>query len=53
MHSITYKAAGRLLFVFPQTLAFIDLRCSAAVLCMAAAAAAIQEGRPVKQKVMN
>ena len=44
VHSVLNKAAGLLLFVFPLTLAFMDLRCSAAVICMAATAAAIQEG---------
>ncbi len=44
VHSVLNKAAGLLLFVFPLTLAFMDLRYSAAVVCMAATAAAIQEG---------
>ena len=44
VHSVLNKAAGLLLLVFPLTLAFIDLRCSAVVVCMAATAAAIQEG---------
>ena len=44
VHSIMNKVTGGLLFVFPLTLAFIDLRYSAAVVCMAATAAAIQEG---------
>ena len=46
VHSVLNKAAGLLLFVFPLTLAFIDLMYSAAVVCvcMAATAAAIQEG---------
>lgn len=44
VHSVLNKAAGLLLFVFPLTLAFMDLRCSAAVICMAATVAAIQEG---------
>ena len=44
VHSVLNKAAGLLLFVFPLILAFIDLSCSAAVVCMAATAAAIQEG---------
>ena len=44
VHSVLNKATGLLLFVFPLTLAFMDLRCSAAVICMAATAAAIQEG---------
>ena len=44
VHSIMNKVTGGLLFVFPLTLAFMDLRYSAAVVCMAATAAAIQEG---------
>ncbi|MBO7423330.1 MAG: CDP-alcohol phosphatidyltransferase family protein [Oscillospiraceae bacterium] len=44
VHSVLNKAAGLLLFVFPLTLAFIDLQYSAAVVCMAATAAAVQEG---------
>ena len=44
VHSIMNKVTGGLLFVFPLTLAFIDLRYSAAVVCMAATAATIQEG---------
>ena len=44
VHSMINKVTGGLLFVFPLTLAFIDLRYSAAVVCMVATAAAIQEG---------
>ena len=47
VHSVLNKAAGLLLFVFPLTLAFMDLRYSGAVVCMAATAAAIQEGSTV------
>lgn len=36
------------MFVFPLTLAFIDLKYSAAVVCMAATVAAIQEGFTVR-----
>ena len=43
VHSMMNKAAGGLLFVFPLTTAFIDLRYSAAVVCVAATAAAVQE----------
>lgn len=50
VHSVLNKAAGLLLFVFPLTLAFMDLRYSAAVVCMAATAAAIQEGFTVHEK---
>lgn len=44
VHSGTNKVTGGLLFVYPLTLAFIDLRYGAAVVCMVATAAAIQEG---------
>ena len=44
VHSWMNKAAGVLLFVFPLTLAFIDLKYSAAVVCIVATAAALHEG---------
>ena len=44
VHSWMNKAAGVLLFVFPLTLTFIDLKYSAAVVCIVATVAAIQEG---------
>ncbi len=53
VHSMINKVTGGLLFVFPLTLAFIDLRYSATVVCMVATAAAIQEGQLIKQKVTN
>ena len=52
VHSIINKVTGVLLFIFPLTLAFIDLRCSAAVVCMVAITAAIQEGYLIKRKVI-
>ena len=42
-----------MLFVFPLTLTFIDLRYSAVVVCAVATAAAIQEGNLIKRKVMD
>lgn len=39
-----YIAAGGLLFIFPLTLAFIDLKYSAAVVCAVATIAALYEG---------
>ena len=45
------KVTGGLLFIFPLTLTFIDLRCSAVVVCVVATAAAIQEGNLVKRDV--
>ena len=53
VHSKINKMTGGLLFVFPLTLAFIDLRYSAAVVCMAATAAAIQEGYQINRKAMS
>ena len=44
VHSLINKVTGGLLFVFPMTLAFMDLRCSAAVVCTVATAAAVYEG---------
>lgn len=44
VHSIMNKTTGLLLFVFPLTISFIDLKYSAAVLCFIATFAAIQEG---------
>ncbi len=53
VHSMTNKVTGGLLFIFPLALAFIDLRYSAAVICMVATAAAIQEGYLIKRKATN
>ena len=53
VHSVLNKAAGLLLFVFPLTLAFMDLRYSAAAVCMAATAAAIREGFTVRKKAFR
>ena len=53
VHSMINKVTGGLLFIFPLTLAFIDLRYSAAVVCVAATAAAIQEGYLIKRKGMD
>ena len=50
VHSAMNRATGALLFVFPLTLKFTDLRYSAAVLCAAATAAAIQEGYLIYRK---
>lgn len=44
VHSAISKLTGCLLFVFPLTLAWIDLKYSAAVVCAAATAAAVYEG---------
>ena len=44
VHSVINKITGSLLFVFPLTLAVIDLKYSAAVVCAAATIAAVHEG---------
>ena len=44
VHSMINKVTGGLLFIFPLTLSFIDLRYSAVVVCVVATEAAIQEG---------
>ena len=44
VHSVMNKVTGGLLFVFPLTLTFIDLRYSAAVICAVATIAAVNEG---------
>ena len=44
VHSAINKVTGALLFVFPLTLAFIELKYSAAVVCAAATIAAVYEG---------
>lgn len=44
VHSVLNKAAGLLLFAFPLTLTWIDLRYSAAVICTVATIAAVYEG---------
>ena len=43
-HTIMNKVTGLLLFLLPLTLAFIDLRYSATVICCIATFAALQEG---------
>ena len=44
VHSIINKVTGGLLFVFPLTLVFIDIKYSAAVICVVATIAAVNEG---------
>lgn len=53
VHSMINKVTGGLLFIFPLTLAFIDLRYSAAFVCMVATAAAIQEGYLIHRKATH
>ena len=44
VHSVINKVTGGLLFLFPLTLAWIDLKFSAAVVCAVATIAAVDEG---------
>ena len=44
VHSVINKVTGGLLFIFPLTLAFIDLKYSAAVVCVIATMPAAYEG---------
>ena len=53
VHSMMNKLTGGMLFVLPLTLAFIDLRYSAAIVCVVATIAAIQEGYLVNRNVME
>ena len=53
VHSMMNKLTGGMLFVLPLTLAFIDLRYSAAVVCVVATIAAIQEGYLINRNVMD
>ena len=53
VHSLMNKMTGGLLFIFPLTLVYMDLRYSATVVCMVATVAAIQEWYLVNRNVMN
>ena len=44
LHTIANKATGLCLFLLPLTISFVDLRCTAPVVCVLATIAAIQEG---------
>ena len=44
VHSVINKVTGGLLFIFPLTVAFIDMKYSAAIVCVIAMIAAIYEG---------
>ena len=48
IHSIMNKVVGGLLFVFPLTLKFIELKYSIAIVCTVATFAAIQEGHYIR-----
>ena len=47
-HTIMNKITGLLLFVFPLSLSFIDLRYGAIIICSVATFAAIQEGHFIR-----
>lgn len=53
VHSLMNKVTGILLFVFPLTLSFVDLKYSAMVVCAVATFAAIQEGHFIRTKKSN
>ena len=44
VHSIINKVTGGLLFIFPLTLVFVNIKYSAAVICAVATIAAVNEG---------
>ena len=48
VHSIMNKTTGLLLFIFPLTISFIDLKYTSAVVCIFATFAAIQEGHFIR-----
>lgn len=50
VHSVMNKVTGALLFVFPLTVSFIDLKYSALVVCIFATFAAVQEGHFIRTK---
>ena len=50
VHSLMNKITGALLFVFPLTISFIDLRYSLTVVCIITTFAAIQEGHFIRSK---
>ena len=53
VHSTMNKVTGLLLFVFPLTISFINLKYSAVVVCIFATFAAIQEGHFIRTKTTN
>ncbi len=50
IHSVMNKVTGLLLFIFPLTLSFINLRYSAVMVCLVATFASIQEGHFIRTK---
>ena len=53
LHTAANKVTGVLLFVFPLTVEFIDLKYSGSVVCAAAIFAAIQEGHLIRTGADN
>lgn len=53
IHSIANKITGLLLFIFPLTLSFIELKYSAIFVCAVATFAAIQEGHFIRTKIVS
>ena len=53
VHSTMNKTTGLLLFVFPLTITFLNLKYSAAVVCIFATFAAIQEGHFIRTNTTN
>ena len=51
VHSAMNKVAGALLFALPLTLAAIDIKYSAPIVCIAATFAAIDESRRIRKKL--
>ena len=51
IHSATNKVAGALLFALPLTLAVIDIKYSAPIVCTFATLAAIDESRRIRKKL--
>jgi len=49
LHTAANKLTGALLFLLPLTLTFIDIRYSAAAVCIAALFASVQEGILIKK----
>ena len=50
LHSVMNKVTGMLLFILPLTISFVDLKYSAAVVCIIATFAAVQEGHFIRTK---
>ena len=50
LHSVMNKVTGMLLFILPLTISFVDLKYSAAVVCIIATFAAVQEWHFIRTK---